>query len=68
MIHETTFCCTGSRYQPPHFWAASVTMPLEAARGLSIADLFRVLNEKIGLECTRPRTAASLETEVSAYT
>ena len=30
-------------------------MSLEAARGLSIPDLLRLLNEKLGLECTRVR-------------
>lgn len=46
---------------------------MEAARELSIQDLLRVLNEKLGLDCTRIRDiftsrevpAASLELEVS---
>ena len=50
-----------------------ITMSLEAARDLSIQDLLRVLNEKLGLECTTLRhtplppavSAASLEPEVS---
>ena len=48
-------------------------MSLEAVRDLSIPDLLRVLNEKIGLEFTTLRntslppavSAASLEFEVS---
>ena len=48
-------------------------MSLETARDLSIQDLFRVLNEKLSLECTRiqdipPSRAAPtahLESEVS---
>ena len=45
-------------------------MSLEAVRDLSIQDLLRLLNEKLGLECTRireisPSQAASLESEVS---
>ena len=52
----------------------ATTMSLEAARDLSIQDLLRVLNEKLGLECARireicpyqPALAASLESEVSA--
>ena len=48
-------------------------MSLEAARGLTIPELLRVLNEKLGLECTRLRelpsppdfSTASLEAEVS---
>jgi len=48
-------------------------MSLEAARDLSIPDLLRVLNQKIGLEFTTLRntsllpaaSAASLEAEVS---
>ena len=48
-------------------------MSLEAARDLSIQDLFRVLNEKLGLDRTRIRDiftsrevpVASLELEVS---
>ena len=48
-------------------------MSLEAARDLSIQDLFCVLNEKLDLECTRihdispsrPVPAAYLESEVS---
>lgn len=51
-------------------------MALEAARDLSVQDLLRVLNEKLGLECTRLRetplppvvSAASLEPEVMAST
>ena len=46
-------------------------MSLEAAYDLSIQDLLRVLNERLGLECARireisPSQAASLESEVSA--
>ena len=48
-------------------------MSLEAARDLSIRDLLRVLNQKIGLEYTTLRdtplppsiSATSLESEVS---
>ena len=48
-------------------------MSLDAARDLSIPDLLRVLNEKLGLECSRLQktyfppvsSAASLESEVS---
>ena len=51
----------------------ATVMSLEAARNLSIPDLLRVLNEKLGLECARLRetplppvvSAASLESEVS---
>ena len=51
----------------------TTTMSLEAARDLSIQDLLRVLNEKLGLECTRIRDiplsrtvpATFLESEVS---
>ena len=46
---------------------------MEIARGLSILDLLCLLNEKLGLECTRlqetplpPVSTASLESEVSA--
>ena len=50
-------------------------MTLETARDLSIADLLRMLNEKLGLECTRVQgtrlppavSATSLEREVSTY-
>ena len=47
-------------------------MSLEAARGLSIPDLLRVLDEKLSLECTKlrdtlplPFSTASLKSEVS---
>ena len=48
-------------------------MSLDTARGLSIPDLLRLLNDKLGLECTRLQetplslqvTTASLEPEVS---
>lgn len=64
--------CVRSRYRL-HFWAGTTTMSLEAARDLSIEDLLHVLNEKIGLECTRVLgiplppvfPPASLDTEVS---
>ena len=46
---------------------------METGRDLSIPDLLRLLNEKLGLECTRlqetplpPVSTASLESEVSA--
>ena len=49
-------------------------MSLDTARGLSIPDLLRLLNEKLGLECTRLQETpppplvdtASLESEVSS--
>ena len=49
-------------------------MSLETARDLSIPDLLRLLNEKLGLECTRLQETpppplvdtASLESEVSS--
>ena len=48
-------------------------MSLDTARGLSIPDLLRLLNDKLGLECTRLQetplpllvSTASLESEVS---
>lgn len=51
----------------------TATMSLDAARNLSIPDLLRVLNEKLGLECSRLQntplppasSTASLESEVS---
>ena len=52
---------------------AVTIMSLEAARDLSIPDLLRLLNEKLGLECTRLReiplpplaSVASSESEVN---
>jgi hypothetical protein len=49
--------------------------PLESASGLSILDLIRVLNEKLGLACTKLRetsfppslSSTSLESEVSVF-
>jgi len=44
-------------------------MPLDVARDLSLSELFRVLNEKLDLECTRLQesrlSAAETESEVS---
>ena len=56
--------------------ALSITatiMSLDTARGLSIPDLLRLLNDKLGLECARLRetplppivATAPLESEVS---
>lgn len=47
-------------------------MSLEAVRGLSVFDLLRVLNEKLGLECsmfqnTPVTSATSLEFEVTTH-
>ena len=50
-------------------------MSLEAARNLSIPDLLSVLNEKLGLECTRLKetllpctvSATFLQSEVSEF-
>ena len=61
------WCCLPARS------THSITMSLEATRDLSIPDLIRVLNEKIGLEFTMLRntslppavSARSLESEVS---
>lgn len=49
--------------------------PLESASDLSISDLIRVLNEKLGLACTKLRetslppslSSTSLESEVSVF-
>ena len=55
-------------------YLAATTMSLEAALSLSVPELLRVLNEKLGLECTRareirlppvPASITSLGTEVS---
>ena len=53
---------------------ATTTVSMETDRGLSIPDLLRLLNEKLGLECTRlqetplpPVSTALLELEVSAF-
>ena len=65
-------------YKPPylpHTCTAATTMSLEAALDLSVPQLLRVLDEKIGLECSRVRgirlppistSITSLEVEVSA--
>ena len=63
----------GSRYQPHFYQVPATSMLLEAVRNLSVSELLRALNEKLGLECTRIRNistshtvpAASLKSEVS---
>ena len=63
----------GSRYQPHFYQVPATSMLVEAVRNLSVSELLRALNEKLGLECTRIRNistshtvpAASLKSEVS---
>ena len=59
---------------PATLFVAAAAMSLEAALNLSVPELLRALNEKLGLECTRargirlppvPASITSLEAEVS---
>ena len=62
--------CIPDRHQP-HL--SVTTMPLKITNDLSVLELLRLLNEKLGLECTRLReirvspaiSVTSLELEVS---
>ena len=71
-VETPDFTSNFAGHQPHIFVAAA--MSLEAALNLSIPELLRVLNEKLGLECTRaqqlrlpsvPASITSLGAEVS---
>ena len=54
MVETPDFTSNFAGHQP-HFSVAAAAMSLEAAPNLSVPELLRVLNEKLGLECTRAR-------------
>ena len=59
MSRSETPDCFGSRYLP-YSCAAAAIMSSDAVLNLSVLELLRALNEKLGLECTTVREGCFL--------